>query len=65
MSNMLSITEKERDLLKKLLLNTPLCGTVQELPGSIQDVISLVVRLDALKFDGAGATISAEGISEQ
>jgi hypothetical protein len=48
---MLELTPKERDLIKQLLLGMQMRGTIQDLPNAIQEVLTLIKKLDELNFE--------------
>jgi hypothetical protein len=48
---MIELTPKERDLIKQLLVNMTMKGTIQDLPNAIQEVLTLIKKLDELNFE--------------
>jgi hypothetical protein len=61
---MLELTPKERDLIKQLLLGMQMRGTIQDLPNAIQEVLTLIKKLDELNFEEVPARITRKEETE-
>jgi hypothetical protein len=48
---MIELTPRERDLIKQLLMGMTMKGTIQDLPNAIQEVLTLIKKLDELNFE--------------
>jgi hypothetical protein len=61
---MIELTPKERDLIKQLLLGMQMRGTIQDLPNAIQEVLTLIKKLDALNFEEVPDRITSKEETE-
>jgi len=43
---MSEFTTEEKELLKKILLSTPIQGTVQSLPSTLEIIVSILKKID-------------------
>jgi hypothetical protein len=61
---MIELTPKERDLIKGLLMGMTMRGTIQDLPNAIQEVLTLIKKLDELNFEEVPARITRKEETE-